>query len=352
MELLKPPSLIKGDTIAIIAPSSGLAKSFPHRVEAGVLALQDLGFSVKLFLTTSLSSRGSAGTPCQRADDIHLAFEDPTVSAIIATIGGLTLNEVIPLIDYRRIRANPKIFCGYSDNTLLNCALLKHAGLVSFYGPILLTQFAEFPQPFSYTVHSFLKAVTSSDPIGQITPAEHWTEEFLDWEGKLDLTRPRKTSRNLLGHCWLREGSAVGTSLVGCLPSLLSLNGTSFAPEYEGRILCIESPEGQAYGRGYPLQYIYSELVTMRLADIFERIAGLVVGRPYNNNLPHQRKEFFDILLRATEGYNFPILANVDFGHTDPIATLPLGVTARMDSHADLFSFDESGVESRAGQLL
>jgi muramoyltetrapeptide carboxypeptidase len=343
MNLLKPKKLSPGDTIAIVAPSSCAGAVFPHRIEKGTRALEALGFNVKLFPSVYKRYHGSAGTPEERAQDINEAFADSNVAGIIASIGGLTLNEVLPLLDYESIRRNPKVFSGYSDSTLLHCALQTQAGLVSFYGPSVVTQFGEFPEPLSYTTENFLAAVGTTEPIGGIVPSENWTDEFMEWGEKADLTRPRHLSTNSDAHLWLREGEAKGSSVIGCLPSLLQLKGTKYAPSYSGAILFIETPEGEDVSKGQALSYIDSNLADMRLAGIFDQITGLVVGRPQGHTGQAQT-DFFASILRQTRGYTFPILANVNFGHTDPMLTLPFGVQVSMCSKQKNLSFDEAGV--------
>jgi muramoyltetrapeptide carboxypeptidase LdcA involved in peptidoglycan recycling len=286
---------------------------------------------------------GSAGTPEERALDIHSAFANPKVSAIIATIGGLSLNEVLPLLDYDLIRANPKIFCGYSDNTLLHCALLTQAGLVSFYGPGVANQFGEYPTPHEYTVRHFLAATGSEVPLGHITASETWTEELLEWADKSDLSRPRILKANTDGHLCLHSGVGKGTAIIGCLPSLLQVFGTKYCPGFKGAILFIETPEGQDYTKGEPLSSIESNLANLRLCGVFDEIAGLVVGRAFGYSGQAQ-DEFFAAVQRQTRGYSFPVLANVNFGHCDPMLTLPIGLDVSIDADKGELIFAESGV--------
>ena len=340
---MKPKSLKIGDKLAIISPSGASGAYFPHRVEKGLKALEDLGFKPILFSSVRKSVKGSAGLPEDRAIDLHKAFLDPSISGIIAAIGGLTLNEVLPLIDFNIIKSNPKIFCGYSDNTLLHFALNTQANLISFYGPSLITQFGEHPYPFEYTIKYFLKAVMSNEPIGTIDPSVFWTDEFLDWHEKKDLVRARKLKDNYDGHIWLKKGKAKGKSFIACLPSIISLHGTKFFPDLENSILFLENPEGQELGKGQPLSYINSDLATLKLMGIFERISGLIVGRLYGGKKSEDYDEFFNIILRQTKEYDFPILANVNFGHSDPIITIPYNVLVELDSEKNLLSIQESG---------
>ncbi len=342
--MIKPKTLKKGDTIAVIAPSSGLAKLFPHRINNAKKALEKLGFRVKLFPTVLKFENGKAGFAAERITDIHNAFKDENVKAIICAIGGLSANEILNKLDYNLIKKNPKIFCGYSDITLLHYAIHKKSNLVTFYGPCAMTQFGEYPEPQKYTVDFFLKAVASGQPIGRVVPSKEWTDEVLDWSTEQDLKRPRKLLSNQ-GHIWLREGKAEGKIVGGCLYSLLQLKGTEYEIDYNHKILFIEVPEGEDFTKGTPLSYVDSQLTDLRNARVFDKIKGCIVGMPFGYN-EDERNKFRSLIEEHTREYNFPVLFNVNFGHADPIITIPIGVKATLDSNDNFFSIDESGTES------
>ena len=179
--MIKPPKLQPGDTVGIVSPSWGGAGLFPHRVELGVNYLKNLGFNVKIG-THALNHRGPVSdTPQNRVDDIHSMFVDSKVRAIVAAIGGNHSCHLLPLLDFDLLRENPKIFMGFSDITVLNVAIWQQTGLVTFNGPALLTDFAEYPKMFAYTESTMLKVLCKAEPVGVIKPSTWWTEEFLDW---------------------------------------------------------------------------------------------------------------------------------------------------------------------------
>jgi muramoyltetrapeptide carboxypeptidase LdcA involved in peptidoglycan recycling len=341
----KPPRLVKGDKIAIISPSSCAAALFPHRVKHGVEALEKLGFVVETYPSLSKNYHGSAGTPQERADDINRAFADKSVKAIMASIGGVSLNEVLPILDYELIKKNPKIFCGYSDNTLLHFALATQANLVTFYGPCLITQFGENPAPLPYTLESFLFTL-AGEQQKVIVHSETWTDEVLNWFEKSDLTRPRNLYPNLDGHIWLRNGKCKATIVAGCLHSLLQLKGTKYEPDYSNKILAIDFSEGiENFAKGFPVQYVACQIADLALSDIFSQIGGLVLGRPFGYT-EGEHKEFIEMINRQLAAYDFPILANVNIGHADPIITLPMNILCELDSEQNHFKLLESGVIS------
>ncbi len=341
MELIKPPRLGKGDTIAIIAPSSGL--NFPHRLDNAVKFLKSEGYKIKEFPTARKVNGWESAPAEERAKDIMDAFLDKDIKAIISLIGGTVATHTLNYLDFEKIKQNPKIFCGYSDISILHYALHTQSNLITFYGPCIITQFGEYPHPLKYTLDYFNKAVASDEPIGKVSPSESWTDEFLDWSKKLDLTRPRKLKENK-GFEWLRGGKAEGKIIGGCLTSIVHLPGTKYWPDHTDKILFLELPEGQTFDEGEPLPYVDWYLEQLNILGVFKQIRGLIFGRPFRYNeedIEMLKKK----LLERTKEYNFPILFGVDIGHTDPQLTIPIGTKVVIDSETNNFEFLEKGIK-------
>src|SRR3989344_6417913 len=179
MDLIKPQILKKGDVIGIIAPSAGLAAIMPHRLDNAVKFLESQGYKIKEFPCTRKINGWESAPAKERAREIMDAFLDKELKAIICTIGGNTANKTLKYLDFEKIKQNPKIFCGYSDISVLHYAILKKTGLVTFYGPCAMTQFGEYPKPLNYTINYFNKAVVEGK-IGTVSPSDLWTDEILD----------------------------------------------------------------------------------------------------------------------------------------------------------------------------
>ena len=178
-----PPALKPGDIIALLSPSFRLNDIFPLRVLRATTALEPLGFAVKTIYTPILSTASHYQQIQHRVAELHSAFSNPQVTAIICTIGGLSCNELLPFIDWELIGKNPKIFVGYSDITLLHLAIAKMTGLRTFYGPAAITQFGEFPKPLDFTVRHFLHVLMPriKNKVGNMPTSSHFTDEFGDW---------------------------------------------------------------------------------------------------------------------------------------------------------------------------
>jgi muramoyltetrapeptide carboxypeptidase LdcA involved in peptidoglycan recycling len=226
---------------------------------------------------------------------------------------------------------------GYSDTTVLNVAIHQRTGLVTFNGPAILTDFAENPLMPAYTAYYFLNIVAVAEPVGVVAPANEWTEEFLDWETRADSQRPRAMQPSP-GWAWLRHGTAEGPLLGGCLESLQHLRGTPFWPEWDGAIFFFETSE-----EAPPPQTVDAILMDYEHMGVFDRIAGLIVGRPMGYT-PEQRLDLHQVLLERTAPWSFPVVADMDFGHTAPQFTLPLGLRARIDAERRRFEIVEPAV--------
>ena len=325
--LLRPPALRPGGTIGVVSPSWGGPAAYPHRVERGVRFLQSRGYRVVLGRHATGSRGYVSGTPEERVRDLHGFFADPDVQAIVAAIGGDHSCHLLPLLDRDLIRRNPTILVGFSDVTVLNLAIHAATGLVTFNGPALMTDFGEYPEPPPYTLDSFFRVVTRSEPAGLLTPSPTWTEEFLDWREKLDLTRPRALQPSS-GWTWLKPGHAVGPLIGGCLESMQHLRGTPYWPEFAGAIWFFETSEIVP-----PPADVDAVLQDYENMGVLGRISGLLVGRPYRYT-DRQKAELHAVLLERTRPYGFPIVADVDFGHTAPQLTLPIGCRAEVDAAA------------------
>lgn len=337
--MLKPAVIQEGDTIGIVSPSWGGAGAFPHRAEAGIKYLESLGFKVKVGEHAANQDGYVSDSAENRAQDIHDMFRDPEVKMILAAIGGDHSCHLLPLLDFDLIRQNPKIFMGFSDNTVLNNAIWHRTGLTTFSGLALLTDFAEFPKMFDYTEQYFLKAVTKAEPVGKIEPAAFWTEEFLSWETKEDQTRPRQQTEST-GWNWLKPGFGEGPLVGGCLESLQHLRGTPYWPDWEGAIMFFETSEEK------PLpETVDGILMDYENMGVLEKLAGMLVGRPMLYNEP-EKQQLREIILARTEKYHFPIISDMDFGHTAPQFTLPIGVEARIDTQQGTFEILEAAVRN------
>lgn len=341
--LLKPKSLKVGDTIGLVSPSAPMAGLVSHRTKKGIQELKRLGFKVKIGENALKITKHTAGTPRERAQDINSFFKDKDIKGVFLFIGGNHSNQILKHLDFELIKKNPKILLGYSDATVLHFALHAKTDLITFYGPAVLTQFAENPKIIPYTEKYFKKALMTDKPIGKIQPSSLWTDETLDWFKKEDLERPRKMKKNQ-GWEWLKAGKAEGKILGGCISSMMHLLGTKYWPNFSNSILFWEIPESENdFTKGEKIENIDSYLTDLELSGVFKSIKGMIVGRFFGYS-EKEKKECIKIIKERTSDYDFPILLNADIGHSDPMITIPIGVKVKIASSKNIFSIKESGV--------
>ncbi|HLD26487.1 MAG TPA: S66 peptidase family protein [Patescibacteria group bacterium] len=339
MKLIIPPPLTQEATIGFISPSAGLAPFAMHRIQRAIDYLERLGYQVKLGKHSLQNNGYVSASVDERIDDIHCMFADPSVKMILATIGGNHCNQLISKLDYNLIRHHPKIFVGYSDLTVLHYAIQSQAGLSTYYGPCAMTQFGEFPKPLEYTVKNFFAMTSDTKVLGKyldIYSSHFWTDEVLDWFKNEDSLRPRKLKKNK-GFEWLRRGKAHGLLLGGAIPSIHHLAGTQYWIDCKNNIFFIDIPEGNNLYEGLSIGSVDAYLADLYNLGVFQSISGLIIGRPYR----YSEKDYESlkkIIEKYTFEFNFPILFNVDLGHTDPMTTIRYGSEACMDSTKNFLS--------------
>lgn len=278
-----------------------------------------------------------------RADDLMEAFSDNSIKAIISTIGGEDSIRTLPFTDLSVIRNNPKIFLGFSDTTVTHFALYK-AGLTSFYGTSLLVGFAENGGMHPYQIDDIKRTLFSSKPIGQILPNDSgWTSEFLDWSDVSLQNTKRHLTKSSAWNFLQGRGKAQGRLVGGCVEVLEFLKGTEFwlpSSEWTNKILFLETSEEMMAPN------IFRRVLRNYAAQgVFDKISGLILGRPYHNTFVDEYNEtLLQVIRDEQDNDQLPIITEMDFGHTCPAFSIPYGVLGEIDFEQKTFSIIESGV--------
>jgi muramoyltetrapeptide carboxypeptidase len=291
----KPPRLGPGSVIGIAAPAGAFTLATFNR---GVEVLRAMDFEVVVSDDLFATNGYLAGTDAHRADVLNRLFADPGIDAVMCARGGYGSLRILPLLDYARMAAQPKVFVGFSDITALLTAVSSRCGLITFHGPVVTT----LADASEKTVEGLWEAVASDRPV---------------------------TVRSE-GAMALRTGSASGPACGGNLNTLCHLLGTPFAPRFRNRIVFLED-------RGEAPYRVDRMLVHLRTAGCFDGIKGLVLGSFDDCGTP---AEIQKIVTDVFQGAQFPILAGVEAGHTEPNLTLPLGVRAVLDAGRRTLEFE------------
>jgi muramoyltetrapeptide carboxypeptidase len=328
---IKPPRLNYGDTVGIIAPAS--APPDPKAIDHSVQALERLGFKAKLAPNVRRRWGFLAGNDRERAGDLMKMFLDRKVNAILCARGGYGTARLLPLLDYRKIRANPKIFIGYSDITSLHCAFLVKANLISFHGPMLNSDFIKDDLP-DFTLRSFLQTLMEPKPAGGIVRKSR--EEV---RGKRS-----KGGRADSEVSVLRLGKASGQLIGGNLSILCATLATPYQPTFKNRILFLEDLD--------EVPFRFDRMLTHLLnAGLLQQVAGVAIGTnkncidPKAKGCKEYRQTTEDVFKERLAPLKVPVVLGLPFGHVPKNATLPVGVRATLDGINGDLVIEEAAVK-------
>jgi muramoyltetrapeptide carboxypeptidase len=294
---MKPARIKPGDLVGVVSTSSPVTEDKLARL---VGYLEGRGHPVRL-ADGVLDAHGHvAGSAERRAAGVMAMFTDPDVRLVLPAGGGSGAAHLVDLLDYDAIRANPKVFTGFSNPTALGNAILTRAGLPNVHG----TAGFQFFDP-------------------QVEP---WTEE----EFWTIVTGPI-TGRELAGEGWRvhrAAGSVSGRVVGGNLPSILPLLGTQWMPSTAGAILLLEAQRAS-------FAEIDSWLTHLRLLGMFDGIAALVIGAPADWEVGSVADPGVDELVLRCVGGDFPVITNVPYGHQRRRIQFPLGCRVEFDLRTD-----------------
>ncbi len=269
-------------------------------MQRAVRVFEDLGYELLLGKSTGLKEDKCAGSAAERAADIMAMFKDPTIDAIICARGGYGGNRVLPLLDYDVIRANPKIFIGYSDITGFLTSFAQKSGLITFHGPMLTTYGKETIQ---YNLDTFQQVLSGQHDL------------------RIDSTQ-KCTARSL------KPGVASGPLWGGNLTLVIERLGTSDQIDTRGSILFIEEIDEKLYA-------FERMLLHLKNSGSLLHINGLLVGEMVemgDTEVPFG-KNTDEIILDVCSDLDIPIISNFPCGHGDYQATLP--VSHHVEIHAN-----------------
>jgi muramoyltetrapeptide carboxypeptidase LdcA involved in peptidoglycan recycling len=314
-----PPKLRPGDEVRVIAPSRSMAiltEETHHAASAARLA--ELGLRVSFGTRVRELDDFGSSPVASRVADLHEAFADPSVRGVMSIIGGFNANQLLRFIDWDLVAKHPKVFCGYSDITALQNAMLARSNLVTYSGPHFST--LAMSKGLDSTLRGFARCVMEEGQF-DVEPSLEWSDDrwFMDQENR--------TFHPNAGPVALRAGVGEGTIVGGNLCTLNLLHGTSFLPSLDGALLFVEE-DAQAGALG-PVEFDRNLQSLLHQPDV-ERIAGLVIGRfqPGSNMTLDLLRA---IVETKSELARVPVACGFDFGHTTPHMTFPVGGRARLD---------------------
>ena len=342
-EILKPKALRMGDTIGVFTPSSPAYLWNEGLFLNGLETLRRLGFKIKLGdVTARRGSQGyRSGSPEDRANEFMELVTDPEVNALMSTIGGMNSASLIPFLDFERIREERKIVCGFSDVTSLHAAILKFAGLRTIYGPSVMCWFGDWPHGIEESSNWFMEAAVHHK-IGSrkvATPAR-WSNHKRGWDNGEWKTLAREWKAND-GWRTLNAGSVEAPILAFNLNTMMSSAGTTYWPDFAGKILLIEDMEA-------PLARTERTLRQLKFTGVFDQIVGLIIGKPEFYNQEGAPFDYDDLFREVVGPRSYPIISNFDCSHTVPMISIPQLSPVRLvaqDGQPVSFEFLDGAIE-------
>lgn len=337
-----PEKLNKGDTIGVIAPSNYIKEDDLEYINASIALMEASGFKVKFGNYVFENTLNYGTDPRRRAKDINMMFADKEVKAILCVKGGEDSNSCLDYIDYEIIKNNPKIICGFSDNTSILDVINEKTGLVTYHGPTFKS-FTSWDTGYAY--EQFIKKLTEnnkenvsmgeaenfsasentgnnnknisideSEQESSKDGLEEYTEEFLS----------RVIGEPEDAYTTLKAGKAKGQLVGGNLSLFTKLVCGKYAVNIENKILFLEE-----LGFETGPEATNSNIYYLKQNGVFDKIAGLWIG-----NYEHQSKITLEEIVMNAIGdeYSFPIIKSNNFGHIDRKTIIPIGQMAEIDT--------------------
>lgn len=334
--MIKPDHLKIGDKVAIVSLSKGtLGEPWAlHKLDIAKDRLeQDFGLEVVVMPNALKGIDYLDNHPESRAQDLMAAFRDTSVKAVFNAIGGDDTIRLLPFIDFDVIRNNPKIFTGFSDTTSNHFMMFK-AGLVSYYGASIMTNFSEYVRINDYTLHMIRNTLFEPASVLEIPSAPYWydDEDEKIWWSEENINTLRPYHQEEIGYEIIQgKGIAEGPLLGGCVDVFIQLLGTPIWPsldEWKGKILFLETSE-----EDMSCDYLTWILRNLQAQGIFDVIKGILVGKPARRSKYEPYNEVYRRVVGKEAGHpELPIMVNVNFGHAEPIGVIPYGVPCRLDA--------------------
>src|SRR5262245_21322872 len=327
------------DKVAVLSPSAGLPALFPEAFELAVRRLREPFDLVPAGVPTTRAAGADARA---RADDLHAAFADPEIKAVLASIGGDDQITVVPPLDDDLLRDNPKPFFGYSDNTnLLN--YLYGLGLVGYHGGSVMVHLGRAGTLHPAHEQSLRAALFTTDQWYELVAPSEWGDEPIQWTERERFAEepPMQPSD---GWSWLNPDSVVQAPTWGgnleIISWLLQAGRVGPSPDYQGQVLVLETSEEMP-----PAEEVYRMLRNMGERNLLQQFPAFLMGRAKTWERGRDRdweirraytRDQRAAVERAITEYHprAMVVFDVDLGHTDPQLILPYGGLVKVDGPA------------------
>lgn len=312
---LKAPRLNRGDTVGLITPGSYITD---EALEKAISNIETLGFRIRLGKNIRAERGFTAGTDQERLDDLHAMFQDADIKGVWCARGGYGCSRLLPKINYKLIKKNPKVLIGYSDITALLQAIYLQTGLIGFHGPVGASDMTDYTQ-------------------AQLLP--------LIVEGKarhhILISPENEQHENPLYHTKIfREGLASGELVGGNLSLLSAMAGTPYAMDAKDKIVFIEDIGEKPYR-------IDRMLTQLRQSSNLHKAKAIALGvfAGCEKDEDARSLSLEETLRDRLMDLDMPIIYGLSFGHISNMCTLPIGAKATLDTRSKTLALEEAVVQ-------
>ena len=314
--LIKPKRLQKGQTVGLIAPASNAFEN--ESVRFAMEIVESLGYKVKPGKNLFKRWGYLAGSDEERADDLNAMFRDDHVDAIFALRGGYGTPRILPFIDYKMIRKNPKAFLGYSDITALHQAIHKETGLVTFHGPMALQTW----HPYALAEMKKVMVNPEAPTLLGAPPPFEGREGSVEPNNRLTRVVPGKARGGLTG---------------GNLSLMCKLMGTPYEPDFKNKIVFLEEVGEKPYKIDGMLTHLW-------LSGKLHQAAGFALGKFTDADPEGVSLSLEEIFKDRFTMLGKPTLRGLMIGHIGAHATLPMGIQTELDVDKGTLTMLETAV--------
>lgn len=303
---MKANKLVKGDCIGICAPSGSVSEKNIKDLEKSNKLLQEYNLNAVYSKNLMAKTLKYSATPNEKSNDLNDLVSNKNIKAIIFAKGGSNSNSILHLINYDSIKNNPKIFMGFSDNTVLLNAIYKKTNLITYH----FTNYKGFCESNLDFNKKQFENVFLNGNSGEVLKANPWKS--------------------------LRKGIAKGKLIGGNLGSFVKILNTEFCPSFRNNILFLEDLSFESN-----LEMISSYIYQLKNSGVFNQISGLLIG----NYDTKEDTTLEEVIMEAIKEYNFPVVKCDDFGHTSSNIVLPIGLKCTLDANECKLIYDEKSTK-------
>lgn len=357
---MKPKCLQKGDKVAIVSLSRGLLGEpfIAHELELGLKRIKELGLVPVIMPNALKGMEYIENHPEDRANDLKEAFKDDSIKGIITAIGGDDTFKTVPYLMEDKefielVKTKPKIFMGFSDTTN-NHLLLNRLGLSTFYGPALITDFAELDTEMLPYTKEYIEKLFNVEPY-EIESSPVWYSEREDFSPEA-IGTPRISNKEAHGFETLNgKGIVTGKLYGGCIESIYDMfkgerypeekdiyekyNIFATGEELKEKILFLETSEEKMKP-----ETLERDLLEFKKRNILSLVKGIIVGKPMDEAYYHEYKEVYK---KVFSDLDTPVLFNVNFGHATPRCIIPYDREVEVDYDNKKIIIKENILEKR-----